>query len=111
MANAYTNAISDNVKRTVLHKLNNGECIRKAPIGYLNVRDEQGKSNVVVDKARALLIQEMFKMYATGSYSLGDLAKFAEHNGFTNNFYKHGKAKTLSVYRLIAPMEKRGMSK
>jgi hypothetical protein len=45
MVNAYTNAISDNVKCTVLHKLNNGECIRKAPIGYLNVRDEQGKSS------------------------------------------------------------------
>ena len=36
MANSYTDAISDNVKRSILHKLNNGECIKKAPLGYLN---------------------------------------------------------------------------
>jgi site-specific DNA recombinase len=29
MANAYTNAISDNVKRSITHKLNNGECIQR----------------------------------------------------------------------------------
>ena len=38
MANAYTNAISDNVKRSIIHKLNNGEYIGKAPLGYLNIR-------------------------------------------------------------------------
>lgn len=96
MANAYTNAISDNVKRSILHKLNNGECIQKAPLGYLNIRDENDRSDLIVDKSRALLIQELFKMYSTGTVSLGDLSKFAKENGFTNNFFKGGAAKTLS---------------
>jgi hypothetical protein len=47
----------------------------------------------------------MFKMHATGSYSLGDLANFAEHNGFANNFYKHGKAKTLSKNTISAMLK------
>jgi len=61
MANAYTNAISDNVKRSVMYKLNNGECIQRAPVGYLNVKDENGKSTVIVDKTRAPLVQDLFK--------------------------------------------------
>ncbi len=88
MANAYTNAISDNVKRSVMHKLNNGECILRAPVGYLNVRDESGRSNVIVDKSRALLMQEIFRKYATGTVSLSDLANFAKEKGLTNTFGK-----------------------
>lgn len=93
MANAYTNAISDNVKRSVLYKLNNGECIQKVPLGYLNVRDAVGKSNVIVDKSRALLIQEMFTRYSTGMLSLGDLAKFANNNTLRTTFTLMLKAK------------------
>ncbi len=91
MANAYTNAISDNVKRSVMHKLNNGECIQRAPVGYLNVKDDNGKSLVIVDKSRAFLVQEMFNKYATGTVSLNDLADFAKEKGLTNTFGKGGK--------------------
>lgn len=105
MANAYTNAISDNVKRSVIHKLNNGECIRRAPVGYLNIRDQEDKSTVIVDKARAILVQEMFSMYATGTVSLGDLVKFAKENGLTNSYSKGPKTKTLAK-NVIAEMLK-----
>ena len=89
MANSYTDAISDNVKRSIIHKLNNGECIQKAPIGYLNTRDANGISDVVVDKSRAFLVKEMFEMYATGNFSIGDLSKFAKENNLINTFFKH----------------------
>ena len=85
MANAYTNAISDNVKRSIVHKLNKGECIQRAPVGYLNIRDNDDKSTVIVDKSRAILIQEMFAMYATGTVSLGDLVAFAKQKNLTNS--------------------------
>ncbi len=45
MANAYVNAISDNVKRSNSYKLNNGECIGRAPVGYLNFKNTEGKSD------------------------------------------------------------------
>ena len=63
MANSYTDAISDNVKRSILHKLANGECIQKAPLGYLIVKDTIAKSTVILDVSRPLLINKMFEHY------------------------------------------------
>ena len=97
MANAYTNAISDNVKRSVNHKLNNGECIQKAPVGYSNIRDANGKSDVIVDESRAYLVIEMFKMYSLGSTSLGELATFAEKHNLTNNLKNSTKPLSKNV--------------
>ena len=88
MANSYTDAISDNVKRSILHKLNNGEYIKKAPLGYLNIKDEQGKSKIILDKSRANLIIKLFEMYSLSKNSLGDLEKFAKQNNLTNHFFK-----------------------
>jgi site-specific DNA recombinase len=96
MANAYTNAISDNVKRSIIHKLNNGEYIGKAPLGYLNVRDENDKSNIIIDESRAYLIQKMFEIYSTGTISLGDLEKFTVQHNLTNNFYKGREGKPIT---------------
>lgn len=96
MANAYTNAISDNVKRSIIHKLNNGEYIGKAPLGYLNIRDENDKSNIIIDESRAFLIQKMFEVYSTGTISLGDLEKFAAQHNLTNNFYKAREGKPIT---------------
>ena len=96
MANAYTNAISDNVKRSIVHKLNNGEYIGKAPLGYLNIRDENDKSNIIIDESRAYLIQKMFEVYSTGTISLGDLEKFAVQHNLTNNFYKGREGKPIT---------------
>ena len=44
MAQSYTDAIRDNVKRSNEYKIQNGEYPNKAPIGYLNIRDEAGKA-------------------------------------------------------------------
>ncbi len=96
MANAYTNAISDNVKRSIIHKLNNGEYIGKAPLGYLNVRDENDKSNIIIDESRAYLVQKMFEIYSTGSVSLGDLEKFANRHNLTNHFFKGRESKPIT---------------
>jgi len=96
MANSYTDAISDNVKRSILHKLNNGECIQKAPIGYLNIRDNCNKSQVIIDKSRSHLIIKMFEMYSLGKTSLGDLEKFAKANNLTNTFFKNQNEKPIT---------------
>jgi site-specific DNA recombinase len=95
IGNTYNDNLSDHGKRTYMHKVTNGECPRKAPLGYLNV-EENGKKTVIVDKLRATLIKKMFEMYALGKTSLGDLEKFAAENGLTNNFFSHSETKTLS---------------
>ena len=76
MAQSYTDQLSDNVRRSIKHKLEKGEWIGMAPLGYLNDTDPAtGRSTIVVDPVRAPLIQRLFNDYATGIYSMAELAR------------------------------------
>ncbi len=71
LAKQYLNRLSDDVKRSVRQKLENGQWIGVAPLGYLNVTDELTEDkNVIPDPNSAHLIKKMFELYATGNYSL-----------------------------------------
>lgn len=75
VAQYYSDAISDNVKRRIEQKLRDGEWIGKAPIGYKNTVTEQGKKWVEVDAFKAEIVRRSFKEYATGNTSLIELCK------------------------------------
>ncbi len=76
MAQSFTDQLSDNVKRSVKHKISQGEWIAKAPLGYLNVLDkESGHNTVILDKERAFLVKKLFTEYATGTVSLHELGR------------------------------------
>ena len=70
LAQYYSNAISDNTKRALEQKLRSGEWIGQARVGYLNVTQEDGKKDLVLDPQRAHLVQKLFELYATGNYSV-----------------------------------------
>jgi DNA invertase Pin-like site-specific DNA recombinase len=81
MAQSYTDQLSDNVKRSIKHKINNGEWSGPAPIGYLNMDDPAtGRKTVVPDPERAFLIKRLFQEYSTGVYSQAEL--IAKANGW-----------------------------
>ncbi|PIR37877.1 MAG: hypothetical protein COV35_08080 [Alphaproteobacteria bacterium CG11_big_fil_rev_8_21_14_0_20_39_49] len=61
--------------RSMHHKLENGQCITKAPIGYLNCKDDKGQSTVKLDEERFMYIRRIFTEYSTGVYSLRELTK------------------------------------
>ena len=69
-------------------KFRRGEWPVKAPIGYRHVRDEKGKSTIVEDKDTSYLIKQMFKLYATGQYSMGSLSREVADRGLKT---KNGK--------------------
>ena len=48
-----------------------------APIGYLNVRYGK-KANIILDNMRAPAIKSLFKIYATGEFSIQDLMILAK---------------------------------
>ena len=81
-ARSYVLQLSDNVKRSIEQKLKKGECIGKAPIGYLNTRDNDGKSTVEVDPETAPFVIKTFELYATGNFSLITLTKRMRGEGF-----------------------------
>lgn len=90
-AKAYAASISDNVKRSNEYKIRNGECIRKAPVGYLNYKNNDGKSDVKIDEERAYLVKKLFVEYAKGTNSFSKLADLCKEWKLTNNVRKNAK--------------------
>jgi len=82
LAKYYSDAISDSVKRAYENKIKRGEWIGKAPTGYINTKDENG---IVPDPARAHFIVKIFKMYATGNYSIRQITKKMKELGLKSN--------------------------
>jgi site-specific DNA recombinase len=78
IAKQYINRLSDDAKRSIQHKLHNGEWIARAPLGYLNVRSEKGRAGVVLDPDRACIIRRLFEEYSKGLYSLTELLLMAD---------------------------------
>ena len=82
MAQSYTDQLSDNVRRSIKHKLEKGEWIGQAPLGYLNLTDPAtGRSSIVIDPVRAPLIERLFIEYAAGVSSMTELCKKSEEWG------------------------------
>jgi len=92
-AKTYVLNLSDNVKRSLEYKKNHGEYGGRAPVGYLNFKNTEGKNDIKIDSDRAYLIKKIFNLYATGTTSCHQLAKKCKDWGLTNNF---SNAKTLS---------------
>lgn len=84
-AKSYVLTLSENVKRSVDYKLKSGEWIGKAPIGYLNAKDEFDKRTVILDKVRAPFIKKAFELYSTGEYSFEKLAEYFSDKLVNNN--------------------------
>ena len=82
MAQSYTDSLSDNVKRSIKHKISNGEWSGAAPLGYINTIDPiTVKKTITLDPERAFLIRKFFDEYATGAYSLNELARKSKEWG------------------------------
>jgi len=75
LAKYYSDAISDNVKRGLEQKLRRGEWPAKAPRGYKNILNPEGKKEIVVDEYQSRIIRKAFELYATGAYSMKLLLK------------------------------------
>lgn len=70
LAKYYSDSIRDNVRRAFEQKLRNGEWIGPPRLGYMLVRDENGRRDHVPDPHKAHLIAQIFELYATGSSSI-----------------------------------------
>lgn len=75
VAQYYSDAISDNVKRRFEQKLRDGEWIRQAPMGYKNTVTPEGKKWVEIDPLPAKAVKEAFELYASGNSSQREIAR------------------------------------
>ena len=79
IAEFYSRNLANEVIKGMGEKARNGGTLGKAPLGYVNVRgkDEHGREirTVELDEERAPLIRLAFTEYATGNWTVSQLAK------------------------------------
>ncbi len=68
-ARSYILQLSDNVKRKFEQMRRNGIWVGKAPLGYKNIGDERNR-DIIPNPENSHLVQRLFELYATGSYSI-----------------------------------------
>jgi DNA invertase Pin-like site-specific DNA recombinase len=73
-AKNYVTSLSENVKRGIQHKLQNGEWIGKAPFGYKNITLANGKKDIVIDEEKFDIFVEIFVSFLSGA-KLNDISK------------------------------------
>ncbi len=79
-ARSHSRITSEKVKIAIHRNRKNGLWTHRAPVGYLNPGTMEHKP---IDPERGPIIKELFELYATGTYSLSDLARIANDKGLT----------------------------
>ncbi len=84
MAKNYVLQMSDNIVRSKEQAAKSGIWMGRAPVGYINTLDHQGKKTILPDPDLAPFIRKIFELYAKGTYSLSRLqAEITEMGGRT----------------------------
>lgn len=101
MAQSYIDSMRDNVKRSFDQKIRQGEWISKAPLGYMNVKDEKGRSDIILDPDAAPLVRRLFEEYATGAFTMPELVTKAKEWGLRNRNGKKSYPGKSLMHRLL----------
>ncbi|EKE07443.1 MAG: hypothetical protein ACD_18C00084G0009 [uncultured bacterium] len=88
-ASHYSRVISEKVRAAYQKLREEGKCTYTAPLGYL----DKGSDNKPIDPSRAPLVKQIFELYATGGWSLSQLAKWANKNGLTTKPWRQRRTK------------------
>ena len=100
MAKNYIDNLSEEVRKGMLEKCEQGGWPAQAPLGYVNIIREDKKRVVVVDAERAQLIRKLYETYARGAHSVRQVAKLARGWGLT--FRKSGApVSTATVHNIL----------
>ena len=81
MAKNYIDNLSEETRKGMLEKAEQGIWPSNAPLGYLNVDGTNGKRTIQPDPQLAPVIRKIFEWYATGEYSLAEVTKKAQAAG------------------------------
>jgi site-specific DNA recombinase len=81
MAKNYIDNLSEETKKGMREKAEQGLYPSAAPLGYRNVLGSRDKKTIEPDPQYAPMVRKLFEWYATGSYSLKDVTKKAYNEG------------------------------
>ena len=77
-AQHHSRVTSEKITLTLRNAREKGICTYRAPIGYQNLGEMEHKP---LDPERAPVIKQMFEYYATGDWSLADIARYGKEQG------------------------------
>ena len=104
IAEFYSRNLANEVIKGMGEKARNGGTLGKAPLGYLNVRarDENGREvrTIALDEERAPLVRLAFTEYATGNWTVRQLADHLNTLGLTIPPTPRRPAKPITATRL-----------
>ncbi len=98
MAKNYIDNLSEETKKGMIEKAEQGIYPSFAPLGYINV-ECNGKRFIQLDPVVGLQVRKLFEWYATGNYSLLELTRKSHKEGFV--FRKSGQKVPKSVVHKI----------
>jgi hypothetical protein len=81
MAKNYVDNLGEEVKKGLREKAEQGVPPYRVGLGYRNVEGTDGRRTIEPDPVTAPTVRRMFEDYATGKYSLAELAEMAKSEG------------------------------
>jgi site-specific DNA recombinase len=105
IAEFYSRNLAAEVIKGSTQKAKKGGTPYKAPIGYQNTRemvDGREVRTVILDPQRAPLVREAFLLYASGDYSLSELAAILEDRGLRSRPSRKAPAQAVGSNRLAS---------
>ena len=100
MAKNYIDNLSEETQKGMIEKAHQGIWPSFAPLGYTNVDGPNGKRTIVPDSNLTPVIRRMFEQYATGKFSLKQMAKMARADGLA--YRKSGNmVPTSTVHKIL----------
>ena len=99
MAKNYIDNLSEEARKGMQEKAEQGIWPTKTPLGYRNVIGPDGKKIIAVDAAVAPIVVKLFEWYASGGISLKEAAKKAQAAGLV--YAKSGAKVPVSTVHTI----------
>jgi DNA invertase Pin-like site-specific DNA recombinase len=81
MAKNYIDNLSEEARKGMQEKAEQGIWPTATPLGYRNVTGSDGKKIIATDPDVAPIVSKLFEWYATGQYSLKEVARRARDSG------------------------------
>lgn len=103
MAKNYSDNLSEEVRKGMAEKAEQGLYPSMAPLAYINVT-VNGKKVMEVDPVRGPIIRKLFELYATGQSSLTALAKKAKELGLRHRKSGNPLSRSYMEYLLKNPI-------
>lgn len=100
MAKNYIDNLSEETRKGMAEKAAQGMYPTRCPLGYRNVSGADGRKSIEPDPAYAPLVRKLFEWYATGNFSLSELAEQAHAAGFVYRGSKKPVARA-AIHKLL----------